>query len=77
MSEFAGVSQALPGIHKVNPLDVKEIYTKIEKVWQMTTNEKLDMIEQAFHYLDKHSTLKWAHNFLRDLKRSHQPVSLF
>lgn len=34
------------------------------------------MFEQASHYLDKHSTLKWAHSFLTDLKRAHQPSNL-
>ncbi len=40
----------------------------------MSSKEKTDMLEQAVTYLDRHSTLKWAHSFLKDLKGSHEPV---
>ena len=41
----------------------------------MNVTEKVEMFESAVHYLEKHSTLKWAHSFLTDLKKAHQPVS--
>jgi hypothetical protein len=27
----------------------------------------------AYNYISKHSTLKWAESFLKDLKRAHNP----
>lgn len=42
----------------------------------MSETERLEMFEQATHYLDKHSTLKWARSFLTDLKKAYQPTSL-
>lgn len=41
----------------------------------MSSDDKLEMIGSALNYLEKHSTLKWAHSFLKDLKRSHEPVN--
>jgi trehalose-6-phosphate synthase len=40
----------------------------------MTSSEKMEMLEQAVNYLERHSTLKWAHSFLKDLKRSNEIV---
>ena len=37
----------------------------------MNIIEKVEMFESAVHYLEKHSTLKWAHSFLTDLKKAH------
>jgi trehalose-6-phosphate synthase len=77
LSEFAGVSQVLPGIHKCNALSVADIRRNLEVVWSQTQEEKLDFIELALNYLDKHSTIKWAHSFLKDLKRTTvQPKTL-
>lgn len=42
----------------------------------MSEEDKLEMVETALPYLERHSTLKWAHSFLKDLKRSHQPTNL-
>jgi hypothetical protein len=42
----------------------------------MGSLEKIEMFESAVHYLEKHSTIKWAHSFLTDLKKAHQPTNL-
>lgn len=42
----------------------------------MNPQEKQTWFESAVHYLEKHTTLKWAHSFLLDLKRAHKPINL-
>eukprot|EP00347_Sterkiella_histriomuscorum_P019072 403343064 len=53
-----------------------QIKETLEKVLGISDSERLDMFEQATHYLDKHSTLKWARAFLTDLKKAYSPTSL-
>ncbi len=48
----------------------------LEIIWDKTSQEKTDLLEQAVSYLERHSTITWAHSFLKDLKRAHEPTNL-
>lgn len=73
LSEFSGCNRALGGVLKINPFNVDEIAKSIETAINMSIEEKEQRFKIAFNYISKHSTLKWAEAFLKDLKRSHQP----
>ncbi|CDW83346.1 trehalose-6-phosohate synthase [Stylonychia lemnae] len=55
---------------------INQIKETIEKVLGMSESERVEMFDQASHYLDKHSTLKWARAFLTDLKKAYQPGTI-
>ena len=38
----------------------------------MPQDEKEERVKIAFHYISKHSTMKWAGAFIKDLKRCNQ-----
>jgi trehalose-6-phosphate synthase len=40
----------------------------------MPSEEKEQRFKLAYNYISKHSTLKWAESFIKDLKRSHLSV---
>ena len=71
LSEFSGCNRALGGILKINPFNVDEIVKNIDLAISMPPEEKEQRFKIAFNYISKHSTLKWAEAFLKDLKRSH------
>jgi trehalose 6-phosphate synthase/phosphatase len=71
LSEFSGCNRALGGILKINPFNVDEISKTIDVALTMQKDEKEQRIKIAFNYISKHSTLKWAEAFLKDLKRAH------
>ena len=71
LSEFSGCNRALGGILKINPFNVDEIAKNIELAVLMPKEEKEQRIKIAYNYISKHSTLKWAESFLKDLKRAH------
>lgn len=73
LSEFSGCNRALGGILKINPFNVEEIAKTIDTAINMSMEEKEQRFKIAFNYISKHSTLKWAEGFLKDLKRAHQP----
>ena len=73
ISEFSGCNRALGGVLRINPFNVDEIAKNIEMVISMSAEEKEQRMKIAFNYISKHSTLKWAEAFIKDLKRSHQP----
>ena len=73
LSEFSGCNRALGGVLKINPFNVDDIARKIELAISMSAEEKEQRMKIAFNYISKHSTLKWAEAFIKDLKRSHQP----
>ena len=41
---------------------------KLDQGLCMTSKEKVEMMKQAYSYVEKTSTVKWAENFLKDLK---------
>jgi len=55
----------------VNPYNVQEIVKNIERAVAMAGEEKEQRCAIAFNYIKNHSTLQWAHSFLKDLKRAH------
>jgi len=71
LSEFSGCNRALGGILKVNPFNVEEIVKNIDKAINMTNEEKEQRTTIAYNYIKNHSTIQWAHSFLKDLKRAH------
>jgi trehalose-6-phosphate synthase len=56
---------------KINPFNVDEIAKNIDLAINMSPEEKEQRFKIAFSYISKHSTLKWAEAFLKDLKRAH------
>lgn len=71
LSEFSGCNRALGGTLKINPFNVDEIAKNIDLAINMCAEEKELRFKIAYNYISKHSTLKWAEAFLKDLKRSH------
>jgi trehalose 6-phosphate synthase/phosphatase len=71
LSEFSGCNRALGGVLKINPFNVDEIAKSIDTAINMSSEEKEQRFKIAFNYISKHSTLRWAEAFLKDLKRSH------
>lgn len=71
LSEFSGCNRALGGVLKINPFNVDEIVKNIEIAINMSSEEKEQRFKIAYNYISKHSTLKWAEGFLKDLKRAH------
>ena len=41
---------------------------KLDQGMCMSSKEKVDMMKQAYSYVEKTSTVKWTENFLKDLK---------
>ena len=84
ISEFSGCNRALGGNLKishnskcqtfVNPFNVEEISRNIDLALQMSPEEKEQRFKLAYNYISKHSTLKWAESFIREMKRSHLGV---
>jgi trehalose-6-phosphate synthase len=63
----------LGGVLKINPFNVDEIARNIETAISISHEEKEQRFKIAFNYIEKHSTLKWAEGFLKDLKRAQFP----
>lgn len=70
ISEFSGNSKALGGVIKINPSNTEEITKAMDTVIQMSEPEKSQRLQIAYNYIEKHSTLKWAAAFLKELKRN-------
>jgi len=74
LSEFSGCNRALGGVLRINPFNVEEISKNIAAAITMQPEEREQRFKIAYNYISKHSTLKWAEAFLKDMKRSHQPL---
>lgn len=77
ISEFTGCSRHLNGALQINPYDEFDIAKKIDEALNLSIVEKTQRMEQTFEYIQRMSTLQWAHNFLMDLKRSYDPVGSY
>jgi trehalose-6-phosphate synthase len=49
----------------------------LEQALNLSMVEKTQRMEQTYEYIQRLSTLKWAHNFLVDMKRSYDPVGSY
>ena len=58
---------------KINPFNVVDISARLDQAINMPPNEKEQRIKIASNYVERHSTLKWAESFLKDLKRTRAP----
>ena len=74
VSEFAGCARSLSGSFTINPYDIEDIASKIDEAININNDIKQLRMQQSFEYVQRHSTLKWAQNFLLDLKRAYDPI---
>lgn len=68
MSEFLGCAETIKGAVVVNPYDIEDISHKLAESISMNSLQKIQRMEQTYDYITSHSTLKWAHNFLTNVK---------
>eukprot|EP00742_Colponemidia_sp_Colp-10_P008648 GILJ01009382.1.p1 GENE.GILJ01009382.1~~GILJ01009382.1.p1 ORF type:complete len:1037 (-),score=136.84 GILJ01009382.1:160-3270(-) len=77
MSEFAGCSRALNGVLRVNPWNIEEVSSAMDRALTMPLQERTQRWQLDYHYVSMHSTLLWAENFLLDLKRARKKEEQF
>ena len=70
ISEFSGNSKALGGVIKINPSNSEEIKDAMDRVIQMSEDEKRQRLQVAYNYISSNSTLKWASAYLKELKNN-------
>jgi len=76
VSEFAGTSRALRSINRVNPFDRSELVNAMLDVVIKQQNFT-DKMQRDLNYIHEHTTLRWAQNFLTDLKRARKDTHHF
>ncbi|KAK4523787.1 hypothetical protein GAYE_SCF00G1683 [Galdieria yellowstonensis] len=75
LSEFTGCSRALSGAVRVNPWNVEEVASVIDRVMQLDQNEISRKLQADYKYVTAHSTMEWAESFLADLERASEPIN--
>ena len=70
ISEFTGCSRVLVGAIKVNPWNTERVSEAFGHALQMSVAEKARHFQPDAHYVASHSLLKWAADFLADVRES-------
>lgn len=78
ISEFAGVSHALCSLRRINPFDSDLLESEIyDMIVDNPCTQSYNKRKRDIEYIHKSTTLRWAHSFLTDLKRSHKNAKRF
>ncbi|CEL98035.1 unnamed protein product [Vitrella brassicaformis CCMP3155] len=70
LSEFTGCSRALASALRVNPWKIENVSEAMDRAMNSTFEESRDRFLRDQNYLQHGSTLRWAEEFLLDLRRS-------
>uniref|UniRef100_A0A7S1T975 Alpha,alpha-trehalose-phosphate synthase (UDP-forming) n=2 Tax=Compsopogon caeruleus TaxID=31354 RepID=A0A7S1T975_9RHOD len=70
LSEFTGCSKALSAAIRVNPWDISDIASQIDKAFAMSREEITARHTSDSSYVSKHPTSTWAESFLSDLHQA-------
>ena len=70
ISEFTGCSRVLVGAIKVNPWNTERVVDSFMHALHMSLNEKRRHFGPDANYVASHSLLKWAQDFLEDVRES-------
>ncbi|MEX1048791.1 MAG: bifunctional alpha,alpha-trehalose-phosphate synthase (UDP-forming)/trehalose-phosphatase [Akkermansiaceae bacterium] len=69
LSEFAGAAQELSHSLQVNPYDVDDVATALNRALEMPDEERQSRIDMMQGRIRKHDSVTWAKLFLRDLDK--------
>lgn len=76
VSEFAGVSRALCSVIRVNPFERNALISAMSDAVKVRSRFP-DALNRDLGYIRTHTTFKWAHQFLTDLKRARKDTKRF
>ena len=76
VSEFAGVSRALCTVVRVNPFERGALISAMSEAVKPRAKVS-EALKRDLGYIRSHTTFKWAHQFLTDLKRARKDTRRF